>query len=166
MLQSSSTGGVPYQDKMYHMQPTTVSGWTYTNENGQLCGPYIQHQLFEGLSTGFLPEELHVYPVINGKLGNSVPLKYFKQFPDHVSTGFAYLNVGSLSTTVAPNCSISQGGSMIPHRQEGLLQHSAPVTVSAYSQLQSQVVPTPILVVCCFVLYTSDLFIRITSSGL
>ncbi|KAI9121032.1 hypothetical protein K1719_008065 [Acacia pycnantha] len=35
---------------------------------------------------------LPVYPVINGALMNPVPLNYFKQFPDHVSTGFIYLS--------------------------------------------------------------------------
>ncbi|KAH0981359.1 hypothetical protein GBA52_008536 [Prunus armeniaca] len=68
-------------------QPFVVSGWTYVNELGQMCGPYIQEQLYEGLSTGFLPDELPVYPLVNGSLINPVPLKYFKQFPDHVATG-------------------------------------------------------------------------------
>lgn len=71
------------------------SGWMYVNESGQMCGPYIQQQLFEGLSTGFLPEDLPVYPVIGGKVANSVPLKFFRQFPDHVATGFAYLSLGA-----------------------------------------------------------------------
>ncbi|KAL8058173.1 hypothetical protein ABFS82_03G001300 [Erythranthe guttata] len=69
-----------------------VSGWMYINQNGQMCGPYIHQQLYEGLHTGFLPGELHVYPILNGNLLNSVPLSYFKQFPDHVATGFVYLN--------------------------------------------------------------------------
>ncbi|KAL0440577.1 UNVERIFIED_CONTAM: Histone-lysine N-methyltransferase ATXR7 [Sesamum latifolium] len=73
--------------------PAYVSGWMYVNQNGQMCGPYIQHQLYEGLYTGFLPDELPVYPVLNGNLLNPVPLNYFKQFPDHVATGFVYLNV-------------------------------------------------------------------------
>jgi len=65
----------------------------YVNENGQMCGPYIQEQLYEGLHTGFLPEELPVYAIVNETLMNPVPLKYFKKFPDHVSTGFAYLTI-------------------------------------------------------------------------
>ncbi|KAI3465512.1 hypothetical protein Pfo_022175 [Paulownia fortunei] len=73
--------------------PGYVTGWMYINQNGQMCGPYIQQQLYEGLYTGFLPEELPVYPILNGNLLNSVPLNYFKQFPDHVATGFVYLNV-------------------------------------------------------------------------
>ncbi|XWS20802.1 hypothetical protein CRYUN_Cryun30bG0000900 [Craigia yunnanensis] len=68
-----------------------ASGWMYVNEHGQMCGPYIQQQLYEGLSTGFLPDELPVYPVVNGTLINPVPLKYFRKFPDHVATGFVYL---------------------------------------------------------------------------
>lgn len=69
-----------------------VSGWMYVNQNGQMCGPYIQQQLYEGISSGFLPGELPVYPIVNGNLLNAVPLSYFNQFPDHVATGFVYLN--------------------------------------------------------------------------
>ncbi|KAL6571940.1 hypothetical protein OROMI_012898 [Orobanche minor] len=69
-----------------------VSGWMYINQNRQMCGPYIHQQLYEGLHTGFLPEGLSVYPILNGNLLNPVPLNYFKQFPDHVATGFVYLN--------------------------------------------------------------------------
>ncbi|CAN6453611.1 unnamed protein product [Victoria cruziana] len=53
----------------------TVSGWMYVNDRGQLCGPYSQEQLYEGLSTGFLPGELPVYPVVGGGLASSVTLK-------------------------------------------------------------------------------------------
>ncbi|KAL1540305.1 [histone H3]-lysine(4) N-trimethyltransferase [Salvia divinorum] len=69
-----------------------VSGWMYVNQNGQMCGPYIQQQLYEGICSGFLPRELPVYPIVNGNLLNAVPLSYFNQFPDHVATGFVYLN--------------------------------------------------------------------------
>ncbi|KAK8624478.1 hypothetical protein V6N13_065821 [Hibiscus sabdariffa] len=74
--------------------------------NRQMCGPYIQQQLYDGLSTGFLPEELPVYPIINGALINPVPLKYFRQFPDHVATGFVYLT----STTASSYLSSSLTG--------------------------------------------------------
>lgn len=119
--QSSSSGGTSYLDKRYYgyAPAGSVSGWMYINESGQMCGPYIQHQLYEGLSTGFLPDELPVYPVVNGTLINPVPLKYFKQFPDHVASGFAYLNAGNM-------------------RQGGLFQYSAPDTVCSDSQLVSQ----------------------------
>ncbi|XP_043708021.1 histone-lysine N-methyltransferase ATXR7 isoform X2 [Telopea speciosissima] len=90
--QSCSVGGIHCQDNSYagYAQVTSVSGWMYVNECGQMCGPYIEEQLHEGLSTGFLPEELLVYPVVNETLLNPVPLKYLKQFPEHANTGFAY----------------------------------------------------------------------------
>ncbi|KAL4650567.1 hypothetical protein ACB092_01G096400 [Castanea dentata] len=114
--QSCNTGGTSYPDKSYnvYVPPAFVSGWMYINEQGQMCGPYIQEQLYEGLSTGFLPDELPVYPVVNGALINPVPLKYFKQFPDHVATGFAYLSVGISSTTTPTSlnsCPSSYAGS-------------------------------------------------------
>lgn len=77
----------------------------YVNQDGQMCGPYIQEQLHEGLSTGFLPDDLPVYPIFNGTLTNPVPLKYFRQFPDHVATGFAYLNAEIPSANTAASCS-------------------------------------------------------------
>lgn len=88
-------------------QPDFVSGWMYVNEHGQMCGPYIKEQLYEGLTTGFLPFELPVYPVINGTIMNSVPLNYFKQYPDHVSTGFAYLSMDFSNARMSTNCSSS-----------------------------------------------------------
>nr|GMD43539.1 histone-lysine N-methyltransferase ATXR7 isoform X1 [Ipomoea batatas] len=90
-------GGTSYNDKgcPTYPLPAQVTGWMYVNQQGQMCGPYIQEQLYEGLSTGFLPEELPVYPIFNRTLANPVPLKYFSQFPDHVATGFAYLNTST-----------------------------------------------------------------------
>ncbi|TMX00894.1 hypothetical protein EJD97_025744 [Solanum chilense] len=90
-------GGSSTIDKssMVYPQAVLATGWMYVNEQGQMCGPYIKEQLYEGLSTGFLPEELHVYPVLNGTISNAVPLKYFNQFPEHVATGFAYVMVSS-----------------------------------------------------------------------
>ncbi|CDP07236.1 unnamed protein product [Coffea canephora] len=84
--------------------PSYVTGWMYVNHNGQMCGPYIQDQLYEGLATGFLPEELPVYPILNGALTNSVPLKYFKQYPDHVATGFAYLAAATSGLKQSRDC--------------------------------------------------------------
>ncbi|KAK9690618.1 hypothetical protein RND81_09G141100 [Saponaria officinalis] len=69
-----------------------VSGWMYLNEVGQMCGPYISQQLLEGLSSGFLPDELPVYPVMNGAYGVAVQLKLFKEYPDHISSGFTRLS--------------------------------------------------------------------------
>ncbi|XAR64311.1 Histone-lysine N-methyltransferase [Bertholletia excelsa] len=101
--QTCNASGSSYQGESYtaYPSPSFVSGWMYVNENGQMCGPYIKEQLYEGLSTGFLPDELPVYPIVNGALVNPVPLKYFKQFPDHVATGFLYLNAG-LSSAMQP----------------------------------------------------------------
>ncbi|KAJ4967235.1 hypothetical protein NE237_019084 [Protea cynaroides] len=98
--QSCSVGRIYCQDNSYarYAQIATVSGWMYVNECGQMCGPYIQEQLHEGLSTGFLPQELLVYPVVNGNLLNPVPLKYLKQFPEHANTGFAYWTPRTTST--------------------------------------------------------------------
>ncbi|KAJ6411799.1 hypothetical protein OIU84_004973 [Salix udensis] len=50
----SSTGRASYQANSCscHLPPAFVSGWMYLNENGQMCGPYIHQQLYEGLSTG------------------------------------------------------------------------------------------------------------------
>ncbi|XVE94333.1 hypothetical protein REPUB_Repub02eG0000300 [Reevesia pubescens] len=105
--QSCNGGGASCVDKScYSYAPSSssfVSGWMYVNEHGQMCGPYIQHQLYEGLSTGFLPDELPVYPVVNGTLINPVPLKYFRQFPDHVATGFLYLTCTTASNYLKPS---------------------------------------------------------------
>ncbi|CAH9073421.1 unnamed protein product [Cuscuta epithymum] len=92
--QPCEVGATSHDDKSCpaYALPAQVNGWMYVNQEGQMCGPYIQEQLYEGLSTGFLPDELPVYPIFNGTLANPVPLKYFNQFPDHVATGFAYLN--------------------------------------------------------------------------
>ncbi|KAL0361969.1 UNVERIFIED_CONTAM: Histone-lysine N-methyltransferase ATXR7 [Sesamum radiatum] len=99
--------------------PAYVSGWMYVNQNGQMCGPYIQHQLYEGLYTGFLPEELPVYPVLNGNLLNPVPLNYFKQFPDHVATGFVYLNVPAPRGKESRNdCHGSNDQKLIPEKSD------------------------------------------------
>ncbi|KAJ0764934.1 putative [histone H3]-lysine(4) N-trimethyltransferase chromatin remodeling SET family [Helianthus annuus] len=91
---SQANGGNDDANKKHvgYTQPAYVSGWMYVSEQGQYCGPYIQEQLFEGLSTNYLPEDLPVYPILCGNLGNPVPLKYFQQFPDHVATGFVYLS--------------------------------------------------------------------------
>ncbi|CAI9762956.1 unnamed protein product [Fraxinus pennsylvanica] len=92
--QTCSISGTSYNDTGHgHGTPGHVTGWMYINQDGRMCGPYIPQQLCEGLSSGFLPEELLVYPIVNGNFVNPVPLKFFIQFPDHVPTGFVYLNV-------------------------------------------------------------------------
>lgn len=108
---STSTVNISHSPQSFRgfvQQPVFVSGWMYVNEHGQMCGPYIKEQLYEGLTTGFLPFELPVYPVINGTIMNSVPLNYFKQYPDHVSTGFAYLSMDFSIARMSKNCSSSQ----------------------------------------------------------
>lgn len=52
----------------------------YANQTGQLCGPYMPNQLLEGLSMGFLPSQLAVYPILEGKLGNPFHLMYLTQY--------------------------------------------------------------------------------------
>ncbi|XP_028180508.1 histone-lysine N-methyltransferase ATXR7-like isoform X3 [Glycine soja] len=128
----STTGHISHMDQSfcgYVQQPAFVSGWMYVNENGQMCGPYIKEQLYEGLTTGFLPSELPVYPVINGTLMSPVPLNYFKQFPDHVSTGFAYLSMGFSGTRVP---------TMAAYEQDRSFEHAAPLAVNPDSQPVSQ----------------------------
>ncbi|TKY72684.1 Histone-lysine N-methyltransferase ATXR7 [Spatholobus suberectus] len=128
----STTGNISHMDQSfcgYVQQPAYVSGWMYVNENGQMCGPYIKEQLYEGLTTGFLPSELPVYPVINGTIMNPVPLNYFKQFPEHVSTGFAYLSMG-ISGTRMPTMAV--------YEQDSSFEHAAPLAVNPDSQSVSQ----------------------------
>ncbi|XP_020090722.1 histone-lysine N-methyltransferase ATXR7 isoform X2 [Ananas comosus] len=72
----------PARGSSGYAQSSSLGGYMYVNEHGQMCGPYIQQQLYEGLSTGFLPEDLPVYPVVDGKLTNAVPLKYLQQIPN------------------------------------------------------------------------------------
>ncbi|KAG0464949.1 hypothetical protein HPP92_019113 [Vanilla planifolia] len=105
-----------------YAQQSYVSGWMYMNENGQLCGPYTQQQLDEGLSTGFLPEELLVYPLINGTLINPVHLKYSKHLTN------AYWPVNSI--TMASSSSIDLTAFF-----SASLQHGAPsILPSLYKQ--------------------------------
>lgn len=125
-----SSEGSSFQDKGFsgYSLPTCVSGWMYVNEQGQMCGPYIQEQLHEGLSTGFLPDELLVYPVLNGALINPVPLKYFKQFPDHVATGFAYLSVDISNININGAHSNPCNHDLAMHRPDGLVEYANPRT--------------------------------------
>lgn len=136
-FQLSSVGGHgAYGDKCdtgYTHSTSYVNGWMYVNENGQMCGPYIQEQLIEGLSTGFLPDELPVYPVINGTLINPVPLKYFKQFPDHIATGFIYCN-GGLSNTIVPGAE----SSLAANAREKSVGHTGPAAECSEPQSASE----------------------------
>ncbi|GAU39686.1 hypothetical protein TSUD_320990 [Trifolium subterraneum] len=120
-------------------QPSFVSGWMYVNEHGQMCGPYIKEQLYEGLTTGFLPFELPVYPVINGTIMSPVPLNYFKQFPDHVSTGFAYLSMDLSDTRMSTSCSSSQDMTIYGQERSFELAALMPVNPDSKSVSQSHV---------------------------
>ncbi|KAJ1393103.1 SET domain [Sesbania bispinosa] len=137
----STTGNISHLDQSfsgYVQQPTFVSGWMYVNEHGQMCGPYIKEQLYEGLTTGFLPFELPVYPVINGTIMNPVPLNYFKQFPDHVSTGFAYLSMSISGSRMPSNCSSSSCKDMAVYGQDRSFEPAALLAVNPVSQSVSQ----------------------------
>ncbi|KAI4317069.1 hypothetical protein L6164_024979 [Bauhinia variegata] len=133
-------GNISYKDPSCpaYVQPADVSGWMYVNEHGKMCGPYIQEQLYEGLTTGFLPVELPVYPVINGTLMNPVPLNYLKQFPNHVSTGFSYLGPGISSTTMPMNCTTSSHKDTRAYGQEGSFDHTATIGFNPDSKSVSQ----------------------------
>ncbi|KAK7329350.1 hypothetical protein VNO77_23511 [Canavalia gladiata] len=137
----STAGNISHMDQSFHgyvQQPAFVSGWMYVNENGQMCGPYIKEQLYEGLSTGFLPFELPVYPVVNGTIMNPVPLNYFKQFPDHVSSGFAYLNMNISGSRMPTNCFSSSYKDTAVYEQDRSIEHAAPLAVNPDSQSVSQ----------------------------
>ncbi|KAL3570567.1 hypothetical protein D5086_027816 [Populus alba] len=49
--------------------------------------------------------------------------KYFKQLPDHVSTGFSYLSSGTSDTTMPTNHSMN----LVAYSQEGIL-YATPIT--------------------------------------
>ncbi|WVZ91259.1 hypothetical protein U9M48_037455 [Paspalum notatum var. saurae] len=63
-----------------YLQHQHLEGCMYMNEHGQMCGPYPPEQLYEGLSTGFLPQNLAIYAVFGGKTADPVPLSFLKQF--------------------------------------------------------------------------------------
>ncbi|XP_019107476.2 histone-lysine N-methyltransferase ATXR7 isoform X3 [Beta vulgaris subsp. vulgaris] len=113
---ASGVAGIAYPEKSCNGNGLSdyVTGWMYLNEQGQMCGPYLQQQLFEGLSTGFLPDELPVYPIVNGALLNPVQLKFFKQYPDHVATGFAYLARDTSDVSTTTNCHVAVVGQDTP----------------------------------------------------
>ncbi|XP_068647518.1 histone-lysine N-methyltransferase ATXR7-like [Aristolochia californica] len=136
----------PFQEASQtgYAQAISVSGWMYVNQHGQMCGPYIQEQLYEGLSTGFLPAELPVYPVVNGSLYNPVPLNYFKQYPNHVRTGFMYLAASLASVIPSKACEPSdcptsgdKDSAPKPCQAEDFVGYGAN-SVNSFSQLEPQ----------------------------
>lgn len=127
-----------------------VSGWMYVNEHGQMCGPFFREQLSEGLSSGFLPEELPIYPVVNGNPVNGIPLKYLRHFPDHAwhSANFPTtamqsqtneLAIGSLATSgqdypmLQPSSDISHGSNGQLKVNVGATTNVAPLKLSHMS---------------------------------
>ncbi|XP_021774411.1 histone-lysine N-methyltransferase ATXR7-like [Chenopodium quinoa] len=133
-IPASGAAGVSYPAKNDDMCGLSefVTGWMYLNEQGQMCGPYIQQQLFEGLTTGFLPEELLVYPIQNGTLLNPVQLKLFKQYPDHVATGFTYLGRATSNVSMTTDChvAVGQDAPSADDQQSHVQQHDFDVTGS------------------------------------
>lgn len=86
-------------------QHQPLEGCMYVNEHGQMCGPYSPEQLYDGLSTGFLPQDLAIYAVVGGKMVNPVPLSFLKQFLSQLNSGAAVSmrNESMESKKVAPN---------------------------------------------------------------
>ncbi|CAI8590000.1 unnamed protein product [Vicia faba] len=134
---STSAVNISHSHQSFVQQPAFVSGWMYVNENGQMCGPYIKEQLYGGLTTGFLPFELPVYPVINGTIMNPVPLNYFQQYPDHVSTGFVYMGMNFADTMMSTNGS-SSSQDMTIYGQDRSFEPAALMAVNADSESVSQ----------------------------
>lgn len=81
---TDGTGGLAGQTNSHGgYTHSSVSGWVYFSKHGQMHGPYLREQLCSCLSSGFLSEDLPVYPMVNGNVTSSVPLKYLKHFPEH-----------------------------------------------------------------------------------
>lgn len=63
-----------------YLQHQPLEGCMYMNEHGQMCGPYAPKQLYEGLSSGFLPQDLAIYALVGGNMLNPVPLSFLEQY--------------------------------------------------------------------------------------
>uniref|UniRef100_A0A453JN66 GYF domain-containing protein n=1 Tax=Aegilops tauschii subsp. strangulata TaxID=200361 RepID=A0A453JN66_AEGTS len=61
-------------------QHQPFEGCMYVNEHGQMCGPYAPKQLYEGLSSSFLPQDLAIYALVGGQMLNPVALSSLEQF--------------------------------------------------------------------------------------
>ncbi|KAE8806676.1 BTB/POZ domain-containing protein [Hordeum vulgare] len=61
-------------------QHQPLEGCMYVNEHGHMCGPYAPQQLYEGLSSGFLPQDLAIYALVGGQMLNPVALSFLEQF--------------------------------------------------------------------------------------
>jgi hypothetical protein len=72
-----------------YAQHQPFEGCMYMNEHGQMCGAYPPEQLYEGLSTGFLSQNLAIYAMFGGKMADPVPLSFLKQFLSQWNFGVA-----------------------------------------------------------------------------
>ncbi|TVU47345.1 hypothetical protein EJB05_06942 [Eragrostis curvula] len=88
-----------------YAQHQPLEGCMYMNEHGQMCGPYPPEQLYEGMSTGFLPQNLAIYAMSGGKMADPVPLSFLKQFLAQWNVGVAVSTPNEYMETkkVAPN---------------------------------------------------------------
>ncbi|KAA8531194.1 hypothetical protein F0562_005892 [Nyssa sinensis] len=110
--QPCDIGGTSYQSKsnVAYASPAFVGGWMDVCRMSKgRCVALTFKKLYEGLSTGFLPKELTMYPIVNGTLINPMPLKYFKQVPDHVSSGSQYLTSGTSGINGTTNYFMGSG---------------------------------------------------------
>ncbi|XP_066355929.1 histone-lysine N-methyltransferase ATXR7-like isoform X1 [Miscanthus floridulus] len=95
--QSGTGYSVGRKTKGAHLQHQHLDGCMYMNEHGQMSGPYPPEQLYEGLSTGLLPQNHVIYAVFSGKTADHLSLCFLKQF-------IAQLNVAAMDST--PNASV------------------------------------------------------------
>lgn len=124
---TEGTGGLAGQPSSHegYTHPSSLSGWMYFSEHGQLCGPYLREQLCTGLSSGFLSEDLPIYPIINGNVTNSVPLKYLKHFPEHALSAVNFLTTmpnGTNNPAVSLPASSKQESHAVYNNQSSELQ--------------------------------------------
>lgn len=119
-------------------QPTLSKGWMYVNDRGLMCGPYTQEQLSEGLRTRFLPEELLVYIVLDGGLGEPVQLKSLFCCADTELSYAIGQNTTSIQTNYVQNLS-SLPSQMLPlgHWSDNGSQSHA-FACSGTSEMQSK----------------------------
>lgn len=148
----------PARGSSGYAQSSSLGGYMYVNEHGQMCGPYIQQQLYEGLSTGFLPEDLPVYPVVDGKLTNAVPLKYLQQIPNQGYIVPSILSsMASESSKIATHWPIhsetespAQSSNLVPKQQLMSYQVAADVAQVQTADTRKTDGNQPVLTeVCC-----------------
>lgn len=119
-------------------QSTLSKGWMYVNDRGLMCGPYTQEQLSEGLRTRFLPEELPVYIVLDGGLGEPVQLKSLFYCADKELCSASGWNTTSIQANYVQNLS-SLSSQMLPsgHWPDNVSQSHA-FSCPGTSEMQSK----------------------------